>query len=162
MKVRRDICFFKASGSHEDFTRKEKKKSSFSYDHPQLHSYIFWLCGWNFFPQYFANTDRFRTQLWKENLVHWIFLVRKCYLISKGGEREFLVSTTDNLIISNVCLYASLPSPYAHFFPSLLSKTYVPSKILFIIIILEGLSYENWSSGSWQLHVSVCIWVRKN
>lgn len=84
-------------------------------------------------------------QFLKENQIpFWLF-----YLISKGEESEILVSAIDNLLItSNVCLYASLPSPHAFFFSSLLSKAYVPSKTLFSIIISEGVSYENLSLGS--------------
>lgn len=113
-------------------------------------SYIhtFFECmGGIFFLQYFANICSIRMQHWKQNLVHWLFLVKKCYLISKWGEKEFLMSATNNLTNNfkymPVCI---ITFTTCAFFPSLLSKAYVPSKILFIIvvIILEGPSYENW------------------
>jgi len=69
-------------------------------------SYVrMFLHGWvEFFPQHFANIGRIRMQLWKENLAHWIFLVRKCSLTSKGRERKFLTPATDNLTNSFKCM----------------------------------------------------------
>lgn len=80
-----------ANGSHKDTIRRERKKSKvfdmniLSY----IHMGAFWGEG-NFFPRTFANFGGIRIQFWKENLVHWIFLVRNWLSELQRKEKEIL------------------------------------------------------------------------
>lgn len=80
-----------ANGRHEDTIRKERKKSKVF--HVSILSYIhmgaFCREG-NFLPWPFANFGGIRIQLWQENLVHWIFVVRKWLSEFQGKGKRIL------------------------------------------------------------------------